>query len=124
MNKMRPKCKRHKIFKKTKMYDNFKRKETPSFLFLGFVNMRSRVNISFRLSQERVLIFSYFSGTFLESSWILCSVLLVNVMSYVYILFVYTQYLRQQKNWLCSLNFPIVQTVNKSPDLLVGFDSF
>ena len=64
------------------MYDNSKRKETPSFLFLGFVNM-SKVNNSFCLSQERVLIFSYFSGTFLDSSWIFCSVLLVNVMSYV-----------------------------------------
>ena len=63
------------------MYDKSKRKETPNFLFLGFVNKRSRVNISFCLSQERVLIFFYFSGTFLESSWIFCSVLLVNVMS-------------------------------------------
>ena len=45
-------------------------------------------------------------------------------MSYVYILFVYTQYLRQQINWLCSLIFPIVQTVNKSPDLLAGFGLF
>ena len=106
------------------MYDNSKRKETPNFLFLGFVNMRSRVNNSFCLSQERVLIFSCFSGTFLESSWIFCSVLLVNVMSYVYILFVYTQYLRQQINWLYSLIFPIVQTVNKSPYLLAGFDLF
>ena len=42
-------------------------------------------------------------------------------MSYVYILFVYTQYLRQQINWLCSLFFPIVQTVKKSLDLLAGF---
>ena len=42
-------------------------------------------------------------------------------MSYVYILFVYTQYLRQQINWLCSPIFPIVQTANKSPDLLAGF---
>ena len=50
--------------------------------------------------------------------------LLVNIMSYVYILFVYTQYLRQQINWLCSLIFPIVQAVNKSPDLPAGFGLF
>ena len=45
-------------------------------------------------------------------------------MSYVYILFVYTQYLRQRINWLCSVIFPIVQTVKKWPDLLAGFGLF
>ena len=38
---------------------------------------------------------------------------------------VYTQYLRQHSNWFGSLSFPrIFQTVNKSPDLLEGFDLF
>ena len=103
------------------MYDNSKRKETPNFLILGFVNMRSRVKISFCLSQERVLNFFFFLAFFrIELDF--CSVLIVNVMSYAYIFFVYTQYLRQQINWLCSLIFPDVQTVNKLPDLLAGFD--
>ena len=39
-------------------------------------------------------------------------------------IFVYTQYLRQHNNWLWALISPIVRTVNKSPDLLPGFDLF
>ena len=46
-------------------------------------------------------------------------------MSYItFTLFVYTQYLRQHSNWLRALISPIVRTVNKSPDLLAGFDLF
>ena len=46
-------------------------------------------------------------------------------MSYItFTIFVYTQYLRQHSNWLRSPIFPIVRTVNKSPDLLAGFDLF
>ena len=46
-------------------------------------------------------------------------------MSYVtFNIFVYTQYLRQHSNWLWAFNSPIVRTVNKSPDLLAGFDLF
>ena len=39
-------------------------------------------------------------------------------------IFVYSQYLRQHSNWLWALISPIVRTVNKSPDLLAGFDLF
>ena len=46
-------------------------------------------------------------------------------MSYVtFTIFVYTQYLRQHSNWLRALISPIVRTVNKSPNLLAGFDLF
>ena len=44
-------------------------------------------------------------------------------MSYItFTIFVYTQYLRQHSNWLWDPISPIVRTVNKSPDLLAGFD--
>ena len=46
-------------------------------------------------------------------------------MSYkTFTIFVYTQYLRQHSNWLWALISPIVQTMNKSPDLLAGFHLF
>ena len=46
-------------------------------------------------------------------------------MSYVTsTIFVNTQCLRQHSNWLSAPFSPIVQTVSKSPDLLVGFDLF
>ena len=46
-------------------------------------------------------------------------------MSYLtFTIFVYTQYLRPDSNWLWALFSPIVRSVNKSPDLLPGFDLF
>ena len=39
-------------------------------------------------------------------------------------IFVYTQYFRQHSNWLWALISPIIRNVNKSPDLLAGFDLF
>ena len=107
---------------RTKMYDNYQRKRKIPMFVNWEMLMRSRVKISFCSSQERDPTFSYFSTTFFRIElkfFLFC--LLVNIMSYVYVLFVYNQYLCQQINWLCSLIFPIVQTVNKSPDLLAGF---
>ena len=70
--------------------------------------------------------FSIFSSTAFRVGFSFCwFFLLVNVMSYItFNLSVYTQYLRQHNKWLWALISPIVRTVNKSTNLLAGFDLF
>ncbi len=56
-----------KNLQETKKYEISKmedKKITPKFFNLGGVDMKSGVNISLCSSQERVLLFSYFSGAF------------------------------------------------------------
>ena len=85
-------------------------------MFLFFVGPGKRVG------------FSYFSGTIfsrvgLEFSVI--STLLVNIKSYITsTIFCLHSVLASTQRLVVLLSSPIVQTVNRSPDLLAGFNLF